>query len=564
MRLTYEARDAQDFLGELRSALLAVSAAGLLLCLGAGWYLSVPLARGASRLAVHAGEMGRGEFTPFSRPARWLDRFSLRAKLTAALTLALLSIILLMELVALPIERRYIEYTLENELLAGAQWMGEMASESFGSQDLPSGLENMLPEQGLFQDLEAYLDTTELFKLERLQLLNSQTRGDDLAYIALVDNNGDILLSDQMALVGEQAPVPADTTLEKTTWLGSETWIISTPLRSGVQGEQIGALRVAMHLGRLRTFLNESRDLFLLAGVIALLAGILFAQVIGGAVSTPVRRLAAGTRRVAQGDLNVQFEAGNRDEFALLADAYNQMVIGLREREWLRDMFGRFVSQEVAEAIRSGQVRLEGENRMVSVLFCDIRGFTSRSERCLPEQVVALLNQYLPVVVEAAQAHQGTVNKFGGDSTLVIYGAPRRLQESAYQAVLTALDLRARLQVLNQRLAANGDEPIRIGVGINTGMALAGAVGPHERQEYTVIGDSVNLAARIEALNKDYPEYDILISQYTYEALEKHRAEFRFADLGEVPIRGKQVPVRIWAVLEGGIVQNFTCPSGPC
>jgi len=127
---------------------------------------------------------------------------------------------------------------------------------------------------------------------------------------------------------------------------------------------------------------------------------------------------------VAEGDLTTRFEVNTRDELAILASAYNQMVTGLQEREWLRDMFGRFVSQEVAEAIRSGQVKLEGENRVVSVLFCDIRDFTGRSERHTPQEIVTLLNEYLPVVVSAAQNHGGTVNKFGGDSTLVIYGAP--------------------------------------------------------------------------------------------------------------------------------------------
>jgi adenylate cyclase len=251
---------------------------------------------------------------------------------------------------------------------------------------------------------------------------------------------------------------------------------------------------------------------------------------------------------VAAGDLSVQFDLRTNDELAMLAQAYNQMVIGLREREWLRDMFGRFVSHEVAEAIRTGQVKLEGENRVVSILFCDIRGFTARSERSTPEEVVALLNEYLPVVVDAAQRHEGTVNKFGGDSTLVIYGAPRRLQESAYQAVLTALEMRANLQALNAKLTERGEDPIRIGVGINTGVALAGAVGPEERQEYTVIGDTVNLASRIEALNKEYPDYDILISGWTHEALGSRRSEFEFADLGEVQIRGKVEPVRVWAV----------------
>jgi len=144
----------------------------------------------------------------------------------------------------------------------------------------------------------------------------------------------------------------------------------------------------------------------------------------------------------------------------------------------------------------------------------------------------------------------GDVNKFGGDSTLVIYGAPNLLQESAYQAVLTALEMRADLNRLNERLVERGEAPIHIGVGINTGVALAGAVGPPERQEYTVIGDTVNLASRIEALNKAYPDHDVLISGWTYEALGSRRAEFQFADLGEVEIRGKAAPVRVWAVVD--------------
>jgi len=296
---------------------------------------------------------------------------------------------------------------------------------------------------------------------------------------------------------------------------------------------------------------------FLCAGAAWLpVRAILRGPAIGGAVTAPVRRLAAGARRIAAGDLAVQFRvdaagrSGRGDELAMLANAYNQMVIGLQEREWLRDIFGRFVSREVAEAIRSGQVRLEGENRVVSILFCDIRDFTARSEQSTPEEMVALLNEYLPVVVDAARAHEGTVNKFGGDSTLVIYGAPRRLQESAYQAVLTALEIRANLEQLNEALAERGETPIRIGVGINTGMALAGAVGPPERQEYTVIGDTVNLASRIEALNKAYSNYDILISGWTCQALGSRRAEFEFADLGEVQIRGKVEPVQVWAVVK--------------
>jgi adenylate cyclase len=185
------------------------------------------------------------------------------------------------------------------------------------------------------------------------------------------------------------------------------------------------------------------------------------------------------------------------------------------------------------------------------VLFCDIREFTDFSENHTPEEVVSLLNEFLPLVVHAAQKHNGMVNKFGGDSTLIIYGALSEIEDSAHRAVLTALEIRASVKLLNEELVRKGESPLRVGAGINTGIALAGAIGPEERQEYTVVGNTVNLAARIDGLNKQFPEHDILISGWTYHALQEHHEKFEFVPLGTVPIRGKQEPVEIWAVKEG-------------
>ena len=225
------------------------------------------------------------------------------------------------------------------------------------------------------------------------------------------------------------------------------------------------------------------------------------------------------------------------------------MVAALQEREWLRDMFGHFVSQEVAEAIRQKQVRLEGENRVVSALFSNIHDLTARSKQNTPQEIITLLNEYLPLVVQAAKHHGGTVNKFGGDGSLIVFGAPHSLQESAYRAVQTAIEVQTSLEALNATLAEQGTEALRVGVGINTGVALAGAVGPAQRQEYTVIGDAVNLASRIEALNGVYPGHNILISGQTYEALGDRRTEFQFSDLGQTQVRGKAEPVKVWAVI---------------
>jgi len=159
-----------------------------------------------------------------------------------------------------------------------------------------------------------------------------------------------------------------------------------------------------------------------------------------------------------------------------------------------------------------------------------------------------MLNSYLPIVVQSAQKYGGMVNKFGGDSTLVIYGAPRSMDDSAYRAVLTALEIRIGLDAINKRLATELDTSLRVGVGINTGYALAGAVGPQERQEYTVVGNTVNLAARIDGLNKQFPQDYILISEWTYAALDCHRDKFDIVSLGVIPIRGKNEPIEIYSV----------------
>jgi class 3 adenylate cyclase len=285
----------------------------------------------------------------------------------------------------------------------------------------------------------------------------------------------------------------------------------------------------------------------ILLGIGTLLVGWALTILLARQITHPLMELADVAGKMANGNFSIRVAPKSKDEIGQLAGAFNEMATGLQEREWLKDMFGRFVSQEVVEAIRDGQVILEGENRVVSVLFCDIREFTDFSERHTPNEIVGLLNEYLPLVVQAAQKYDGMVNKFGGDSTLIIYGAPHEVQDNALKAVLTALEIRTAVSHLNTRLVERG-ESLRVGVGINTGLALAGAVGPMERQEYTVIGNTVNLAARIDGLNKQFPQHDILISSWTYDALGEHRSHFEMVSLGAVPIRGRNEPIEIWAV----------------
>ncbi|MBZ0285118.1 MAG: response regulator [Anaerolineae bacterium] len=243
-------------------------------------------------------------------------------------------------------------------------------------------------------------------------------------------------------------------------------------------------------------------------------------------------------------------QIANRAAMALGQANLFQMLLQQYQQEMdLREMFGRFVSREVAEAIRSGEINLAGEVQVVSVLFCDIRDFTAFSEDHTPQEVMQILNEYFPIVVESAERNGGMINKFGGDSAMLIFGVPTPLADSAYRAIVTALQIRRGLHDLNHKLADRGFN-LRIGAGINTGEVIAGVVGSQERQEYTVIGDTVNLSARVESLNKQYGEHDIFITDYTYQALGDRRIAFEFVDLGEIAFKGKAHTVKIWAVAD--------------
>lgn len=413
----------------------------------------------------------------------------------------------------------------------------------------------------LLEQADLLLDATSLTlrdQLYRLQIdeLNDAAKviasNPDVTVFIVYDQNGRVLVdSSQTGLLFSQTADPLGASLVR---LGEgrthSEWREGQLLmgRAVILGNQsIGAVLTGLSTEPLDQKIQTITSQGILLGLVTLAIGAGMTVFLARQITNPLSELARAAEKMADGNLSMRVAKNSDDEIGQLAGAFNEMATGLQEREWLKDMFGRFVSQEVAEAIRNGQVILEGENRQVSVLFCDIREFTDFSERHTPQEVVKLLNNFLPLVVQAAQKNGGMVNKFGGDSTLIIFGAPYEVQDNAYKAVLTALEIRTAVRQLNVSLAERG-ETFRVGVGINTGTALAGAVGPMERQEYTVVGNTVNLAARIDGLNKQFPAHDILISPWTYEALGEYRSSFNLISLGLVQIRGRNEPVEVWAV----------------
>jgi adenylate cyclase len=246
-------------------------------------------------------------------------------------------------------------------------------------------------------------------------------------------------------------------------------------------------------------------------GVAALLSALLIGIGLAGGITAPLKGLVAGMQEVLKGNLRYRSPLERHDEVGFLARSFNDMVGGLEERERLRDTFGRFVSRDVAEAVLSGSIPLEGERREVSILFQDIRGFTALGEALDPAALLRLLNQFFTEVVAAVEAEGGVVKQFLGDGVMALFGAPQVCTDHAQRAARAALQILERLSALNELLQKAGSAPIEIGIGIHSGVVVAGLIGPDNRMEYGVVGDAVNLASRIESLTKEL-QATILVS----------------------------------------------------
>jgi adenylate cyclase len=222
-------------------------------------------------------------------------------------------------------------------------------------------------------------------------------------------------------------------------------------------------------------------------------------------------------------------------------------VIEGREKRYLRNAFKRYVNPAVIDKILDSPegLSLAGERRQISILFADIRSFTSRSEGIAAEALVQILNRYFQGMVEAIQSNGGMIDKFIGDGIMALFGAPLDDKDSASHSVKAAVAMLHSLEEINRELVADGIEPLGIGVGIHTGPAVVGNIGSSERMEYTAIGDVVNTAARIESLTRKY-DADILISADTYEAVKD---SFNTESLGSAEVKGKAEPVEIYKVV---------------
>lgn len=264
-------------------------------------------------------------------------------------------------------------------------------------------------------------------------------------------------------------------------------------------------------------------------------------------MQVPLDGLIVKMKRVAGGEF-VKTRIYFSDEVAHLKAGFNDMVDGLKEREELQDTFGKYLSIEIArELIKNKKVNLGGEDMEAAVMFCDIRNFTPLSEKLTASELVDFLNSYFHYITPPITANKGVINKFMGDAVMAIYTPLLGSDEYAADAVRAAMGMRKALAEFN----ASGKAPgvVDFGIGIHAGKLVGGNVGTAFRLEYTFIGDTVNIASRLESKTKDF-NTDILVSG---PALEKARAslgtELKFESLGSAALKGKAAPVEIYKVL---------------
>jgi adenylate cyclase len=248
---------------------------------------------------------------------------------------------------------------------------------------------------------------------------------------------------------------------------------------------------------------------------------------------------------IQAGDLTRRTGLHGRDSIGRLGAAMDEMAKGLQERDRVKDVFGRYIAKQAAEQLLTGPLNLGGQAKRVTILFSDIRGFTSMAETMTPEQVVEFLNEYFTEMVDAVMEQEGMLDKFLGDGLMAVFGSFGDQPDHARRAVLAALRMKALLAKINGDRAMAGKPPVAIGIGIHTDEVIVGSIGSKQRLEFTHIGDGVNTASRVQALNKEY-HTTILITGATFDALG---GAFDSKPIAEVTLRGKTKSLPIYEVL---------------
>jgi adenylate cyclase len=332
----------------------------------------------------------------------------------------------------------------------------------------------------------------------------------------------------------------------------SGTWAVSRFSPTAFSGKGSIDVVTALDVDDIRAIVR--RNLYYAFGVLAVAAIIsLFAGIrVARAMSSALTRVNRALKKLEKHEYAYVEGVKSGDELEDLANGFNQMVDGLKERDTLREdrdkikaTFGKYMTAALVDSLMTGvSFPLGGESRTVTILFTDIRSFTTISEKMDAQELVGLLNEYFTEMVAIVMDEGGVVDKYIGDAIMVVFGAPIARPDDPLHAVRAAVRMRRALVGLNKRLVARGKAELKTGIGIHTGEVVSGNIGHERRMEYTVIGDAVNLASRLESSTKELG-VNVLISEDTYQ-LTKDKINAR--QIREITVKGRKQPVMTYEV----------------
>lgn len=314
------------------------------------------------------------------------------------------------------------------------------------------------------------------------------------------------------------------------------------PIQGTSNGQTIAILQRSLAKA-LEPYLRLHKVMLSLFGF-GLLFSVIGAISIARSLSKPLETLTKNVQHITRGNYRPIKVLQRKDELGTLSRAVNKMRQGLQERDQVRNLLGKVVSPEIAQELLSKDIELGGEERQATILFSDIRSFTQLCENRDPKTILNLLNRYLSCMSNVIEQHQGVIDKYIGDAIMALFDVPIRLDNAPEQAVLSALNMIQALEKLNTKLIAEEQRPIHIGIGINSGSIVAGNMGSLNRLNYTVIGDGVNLASRLEGLTK-YFGVNIIVS----ESVVQRCNSVNFRELGRVQVKGKKNAIGIFEPL---------------
>jgi len=286
------------------------------------------------------------------------------------------------------------------------------------------------------------------------------------------------------------------------------------------------------------------RSAILINSLVFMGVGIWVTILVSRNLTRPLQEIIQVLREVRHGSFDKRVQVTTNDEIGYTGDVINEMNEGLKERDFVKETFGKYVTKEIRDEILSGKVTLDGELKEVTVLFADLRNFTPMVESTPPKEVVKIINSYFREMDKAINQHHGLVLQYIGDEIEAVFGAPLFREDHPVMAVRAAVEMKSRLLVVNQRLEERGYPPLFHGIGIHTGEVLAANIGSPDRLSYALIGDTVNLASRLQTLNKEFGT-EIIISGTTRAGLN---GDFPLKELPATKVKGKSRLIEIFTL----------------